>query len=101
MQFMLLQNLHPRHDLSRILDLVEFIGLKGSIVLNRSDLPGGRDAIDAVAKKHNTAVTVDIPTDKLLMKSCAEGIPVLRTYPEAESSRRFVEMAEDIAGEGL
>jgi MinD superfamily P-loop ATPase len=89
------------HDLSLILDLVEFIGLKGSVVLNRSDLPGVRDEIDAIAKRHNTAVTVDIPLDDLLLKSCVEGIPVVRIHPEAESSRRFIKMAEDIAGECL
>jgi MinD superfamily P-loop ATPase len=87
------------HDLSLILDLIEFIGLKGSVVLNRSDLPGAKDKIDAIAKRHNTAVAVDIPMDDLLLKSCVEGIPVVRIHPEAASSGRFIKMAEDIAGE--
>jgi hypothetical protein len=46
-------------------------------------------------------VSVDIPTDDLLLKSCAEGVPVVRLHPETESAKRLLKMAEDIAGSCL
>lgn len=84
------------HDLELILRLIDLIGLKGSVVLNRSDLPGFKDGIDTVARKHNADVSIEIPMDELLVKSYVEGIPVVQMYPEAVSSRRFVQMAMDI-----
>lgn len=84
------------HDLELILRLIDLIGLKGSVVLNRSDLPGVKDGIDTVARKHNADVSIEIPMDELLVKSYVEGIPVVQMYPEAVSSRRFVQMAMDI-----
>ena len=85
------------HDLDLILHLTEFIGLKAGVVLNRSDLPGVRAEIDAVADRHNTAVKVDIPMDEILLKSCSEAIPAVSSHPGSESSKRFFRMAEDIA----
>ncbi|HBR21560.1 MAG TPA: cobalamin biosynthesis protein CobQ [Nitrospiraceae bacterium] len=85
------------HDLELILRLIDFIGISGNVVLNRSDLPGLSDKIDSIAKSHNTTVSVDIPMDDFLLKSYVEGIPVVRMYPETVSSRRFIQMARDIA----
>lgn len=89
------------HDLDAILRLIEAIGLKGSVALNRSDLPGTRDKIDFTAKAHNTVVSVDIPMDELLVESYVRGVPVVRKYPEAVSSKRFIRMAKDIAEDFL
>jgi len=85
------------HDLKRILNLLQVLHIKADVILNRSDLPGVRGQLESVIKAYNTKVSVEIPMDDLLVKSYVEGVPVVRMYPEAESSKRISRLSKEIA----
>ena len=85
------------HDLKLILKLLQFLHIKAEIILNRSDLPGVRGQVESVSKEYNTKVSIEIPMDDLLVKSYVEGMPVVRMYPEAESSKRIYRLSKEIA----
>jgi MinD superfamily P-loop ATPase len=85
------------HDLDLILRLLDLLALGGKVVLNRADLPGDRDEIHAIARRHNRAMAGDIAMDDFLVKSYAAGVPVVRTYPQAPSAATFVRLAEELA----
>lgn len=67
------------------------------MILNRSDLPGNQNAIDVIAGRFGTEVTVRIPMDISLAESCAEGSPVVRKYPFARSSLIIVDWVMAVA----
>lgn len=85
------------HDLNLTLKLLRILHIKAEIILNRSDLPGVRGQLECVAKTHEAGITAEIPTDDLLVKSYVEGVPVVRMYPEAESSKEIFRLSEVIA----
>jgi MinD superfamily P-loop ATPase len=90
------------HDLELILSLLDHFALDGTVMLNRADLPGARDAIHAIARRHNRAMAGEIAMDDFLVKSYAAGEPVVRRYPQAPSAAAFVRLAEELAaGYGL
>jgi MinD superfamily P-loop ATPase len=90
------------HDLNLILQLLDLFRLGGSVMLNRADLPGNKEEITAIALKHNRVMAPEISMDHMLAKSYAAGVPVVRKYPQAASSKVFHRMAEEIAaGYGL
>jgi len=82
------------HDLRIILKLLQILHIKANIILNRSDLPG---QVDSVLKTYDTNVSVEIPMDDLLMKSYVEGVPVVRMYPDAKSSKGISRLSKEIA----
>ncbi len=86
------------HDLDLILKLLKTFQIKSNVILNRSDLPGVKEQMNSVIKEYDTKISAEIPMDDLLVKSYVEGIPVVRMYPEAESSKRIFRMSEEIAG---
>jgi MinD superfamily P-loop ATPase len=85
------------HDLELILNLLELLELGGSVVLNRADLPGDRKKIKTVARQHSREMIWEIGMDDLLARSYAAGVPVVREYPQAPSSKVFQQLAENIA----
>jgi MinD superfamily P-loop ATPase len=85
------------HDLDLILRLLDLFALGGSVVLNRADLPGNKEEIYAIASRRNRVMRPEICMDPLLVESYAAGIPVVRKYPQAVSSKIFLLMAEEIA----
>jgi len=85
------------HDLELILKLLDLLELGGSVVLNRADLPGDRKKVMAIARQHNRELIWEIGMDDLLVKSYAAGVPVVREYPQAPSSRIFMRIVENIA----
>jgi MinD superfamily P-loop ATPase len=85
------------HDLELILNLLELLELGGSVVLNRADLPGDRKKIKTVARQHSREMIWEIGMDDLLARSYAAGVPVVREYPLAPSSKVFQQLAENIA----
>jgi MinD superfamily P-loop ATPase len=85
------------HDLNLILKLLQILHIKASIILNRSDLPGVKGRIESVSKTYDADISVEIPVDDLLVKSYVRGVPVVRMYPEAESSKRIISLSEEIA----
>ena len=87
------------HDLDLILSLLDLFALGGTVVLNRADLPGARDAIHASARRHNRAMAGEIAMDDFLVKSYAAGLPVVRKYPHAPSAAAFVRLAGELAAE--
>lgn len=87
------------HDLEIILQLLDLFALRGRVVLNRSDLPGDKGKIDSIARKHGWHMTREIAMDDLLVASYTAGIPVVRRYPQAASTRVFKEIADEIARE--
>lgn len=87
------------HDLDLILSLLDLFALGGSVMLNRADLPGNKDVVHAIARKHNRKMTLEIGMDNFLVKSYAAGVPVVRKYPQAVSSEIFTRMAEAVAAE--
>ena len=84
------------HDLELILKLLDLLELGGNVVLNRADLPGDRKKINAMARQHNRKLVWEIGMDDLLVKSYAAGVPVVREYPRAPSSKIFKRMAENM-----
>jgi MinD superfamily P-loop ATPase len=89
------------HDLRLALKLLQTLNINNSIILNRSDLPGVRDQVDAIAKANNIEVSVTIPMDDLLFKSYIEGIPIIRMYPDAAVSKNIFRLSRKIAEEHL
>jgi MinD superfamily P-loop ATPase len=87
------------HDLELILRLLDLVALGGSVVLNRADLPGDKEEIYAIARRHKRVLAPEICMDHLLVKSYAAGFPVVRKYAQAPSSKIFLLMAEEIAAE--
>jgi len=85
------------HDLNLILKLLQILHIKATIILNRSDLPGVSGQIESVSKTYDANISVEIPMDDLLIKSYVEGVPVVRMYPEAESSKRISRLSKEIA----
>ncbi|MEW6739905.1 MAG: AAA family ATPase [Nitrospirota bacterium] len=84
------------HDLKLILGLLHILQVRSNIILNRSDLPGIKGQIESVMKIYNAGISIDIPMDDLLVRSYVEGTPVVRMYPEAESSLRISKLAKEI-----
>ena len=87
------------HDLDLILRLLDLFALGGKVVLNRADLPGNKDEIHSIARRHNREMTLEIGMDDLLVRSYAAGVPVVRKFPQAASAEIFARMAREIAAE--
>lgn len=84
------------HDLNLILRLLQILQIRSSVILNRSDLPGIHGQIESILKTYNADISLEIPMDDLLVRSYAEGTPVVRMYPDAKSSLRISQLAQEI-----
>ena len=82
------------HDLQRILELTNELGIQTNVVLNRADIPGGlRDIIYKLCAKHSVEVISEIPLDNKLLESYVSGIPVVKKFPKASSSVALFKLA--------
>ena len=84
------------HDLDLILSLLGIFKLTGTVLVNRADLPGVKDKIDFVVRQYQITVSAEINLDEALLKSCVEGVPVVRGFPEAPSAKKIIELAQFI-----
>lgn len=89
------------HDFELILKLLELFQLKGTVFLNRADLPSPKNVIQKIAQKHNIPVTAELNTDDSLIKSYVSGRPLVTMFPETASARTFARLAHEIAQEYL
>ena len=87
------------HDFELILKLLDIFELKGIAFLNRADLPSQNDAVQRIAKEHNTSIAAKLNTDDALIKSYVAGNPVVKMLPESVSARTFVRLAHEITRE--
>ncbi|NVM53213.1 MAG: P-loop NTPase [Candidatus Helarchaeota archaeon] len=79
------------HDLKRILELIKYLSSKpiSNIVVNRSDLTSQKQSFSVIGEKFQASVLGEIPMSREVQLSYAEGIPVLKKFPEAEINLRF------------
>lgn len=66
------------HDLRLILELLEKLGKKGQVVLNRSDI-GSRKDVRAAADEHGSAVIAEIPYSESIVQAYCHGRPIQDT----------------------
>ena len=59
------------HDLSLILELTKKLGINTEIVLNRADI-GRKEAIEKIARKFNTRISIQIPYSEELLRAYCE-----------------------------
>lgn len=72
------------HDLNRILDLLEVVGQKADILLNRSNLTAYQEPIRALAQTRNCPIIGEIPVDRVVIEDYAQGKPFVvdsREFP--------------------
>jgi MinD superfamily P-loop ATPase len=89
------------HDLELMLGLLDLFELKGEVVLNRCDLPGDAGKILAAAGRHGRSVAATIALDAQLVRSYAEGTPVVRAHPGVPSALSLGRLAADLAARHL
>ncbi|MHA1682240.1 MAG: P-loop NTPase [Promethearchaeota archaeon] len=69
-----------RHDLGRIIELVNFIGKEAKVIMNRSDMAGDatgpEGGFELFAKDHGTELISKIPLSKDVMETYARGEPI-------------------------
>jgi len=90
-----------RHDLDRILSLLEMFEVKRSIFINRADLPGNIQEIKKTADLHETLIETGLRLDDQLLKSYVRGIPVVQLYPQSLAAMTFTNVAGNISREYL
>ena len=69
------------NDLNMLMELVSDLGKKAFIVLNRSDLPGGKsELIEKVAEKWNIEIISRVPFSREFIEKYANGEPIVDFY---------------------
>ncbi len=85
------------HDLGRVIETIVFFGIPCGVVLNRADLPGGtRAEVVHYLQKNNLPLLAEIPYDLAMPMALAEGELVVKAYPQAISSRAYVELSQKV-----
>lgn len=72
------------HDLNRILDLLEVVGQKADIILNRSNLTHYQEPLRSLAKSRQCIIVGEIPVDSIVIEDYAKGKPFIldsRDFP--------------------
>ncbi|UYP45516.1 Iron-sulfur cluster carrier protein [Candidatus Lokiarchaeum ossiferum] len=72
------------HDLNRILDLLDVVGQKADIILNRSNLTHYQEPLRSLAKTRNCNIIGEIPVDSVVIEDYAKGLPFVldtRNFP--------------------
>jgi len=65
-----------RHDLERALDLLQFLGVPGAVVINKSDINDReRERLEAMAERYGAPVLARIPFDRSIVDALVRGIP--------------------------
>lgn len=101
--FWQLPNLRPlgAHDLDRMLSLLDMFMVSKSIIINRADLPDRMHEIQEVAAAHETQVETGLKLDKELFASYVHGVPVVEAYPDSQTAKTFMALAETLIAEYL
>ena len=87
------------HDLDLILSLLEMFRLRGTVFVNRSDLPGRVDEIADVATRHGMEIGTGLQLDPQLLDSYVQGVPVVTMHPQSPAAMTFTAIARSIRGE--
>ncbi len=87
------------HDLELILALLEMFRVKGTVFLNRDDLPGNSDTIAEVAARHGVEIGTGLALDQQLLDSYVHAVPVVSMHPQSPAAMTFTAIARRIAGE--
>ncbi len=87
------------HDLDLILSLLELFKVRGTVFVNRADLPGRVDEIAGVAGRHGMEIETGLNLDQQLLDSYVHGIPVVTMHPHSRAAMTFTDIARRIAGE--
>lgn len=81
-------------DLKKYRELVEKAGKKMWVVINKSDVSGGkRELIYEIAEKYET---FEIPYDKKLVEAYIKSKPVVQVFPKAKSSLAILNLVSRI-----
>jgi len=82
------------HDLEMILKLLQKLGIRGWVVVNRSDMA----VVDHVPliEKYGAEIVAEIPQSEEVLRSYVEGVPLVRRYPDSEIAHTFREIVKRI-----
>ncbi len=83
-----------KHDLEMILKLLKKLGLRGWVVVNRSDM--GNVSQDDILKKYDAEIIAEIPMMEEIVKSYVSGVPVVEKYPKSEAAKIFENIAKRV-----
>lgn len=87
------------HDLDLILSLLAMFRVRGTVFVNRADLPGKIDEIEELAARRGMGVEIGLPLDRQLLDSYVHGVPVVHLHPHSSAAMTFAGIAGRIAGE--
>ena len=81
------------------LELVEKLGLKAGVVVNRADVSGpGLKAVRELAAERGLDVLAEVPFDKEAVVASVEGAPLVRSSPGSVAGRALSSLAEKLTG---
>jgi MinD superfamily P-loop ATPase len=74
------------YDLKRILELIKYIPTKplSYIIINRSDIAIKKQPFNEFSEEYQAHILGEIPMDREIQISYAEGIPILEKFPNAK-----------------
>lgn len=78
-----------KHDLNRILDLLEVVGQKADIILNRSNLTAYQEPIRVLAQARECPIIGEIPVDDVVVENYAQGKPFISDPREFPAKTAF------------
>ena len=81
------------HDLRLAVGVVRELGLPAGVVINRDGI--GDDSVESFLEENGIPLLMRIPMDRRIAEAYAEGIPLVRAFPEWKE--RFVALYEAIA----
>ncbi|MHA1231137.1 MAG: nucleotide-binding protein [Candidatus Helarchaeota archaeon] len=86
--------LYGTYDLKRIIKLVDNLqdSINSYIILNRFDMTDNYEIIENVSNEFNVPILGKIPLDRDLQIAYAKGIPVVKEFPQANSTKYFKEI---------
>ncbi|SRR6056297_1703810 len=64
-----------QHDLKRILDLIEVINRKATVILNRANLTNYKEEILKLTEDYGSEILGEIPISNIIIEDYAKGIP--------------------------
>lgn len=86
------------HDLGRILELTNVLGIPADVVLNRADVEGGpKRVIYEICERYGVKVISEIPFDEKLIEAYVRGVPIVKFSPDSPSSRAIFKLAERVS----
>ncbi len=89
------------HDLDLILSLLDMFEIKRSVVINRANLPGRKEAVREVAAIRSAGIDTELSLNEDLLASYLQGVPVVEFRPDSAAAGLFMDMARRLAEEHL